>query len=149
MRHKTYAVWWQEGSGQRHAGKLQLGRLHLLLSGNGSGGLVLPLDQIVEVVYGRGELEIAQRDGTRLRIGNLDGVGALVSGHQDELGVAFQLDLPLLAGRLALAPGVGVGQLVVAGERGERGPVTARADENRQEQQQGSAHGALRQAKAA
>src|SRR5215510_9155141 len=78
MRHKTYAVWWQESHGLRHAGKLQLGRLHLLLSGNGSGELAVPLDQIVSVDYERGELAITRRDGARLRIGNLDGPGVLL-----------------------------------------------------------------------
>jgi hypothetical protein len=38
----------------------------------------VPLDQIVSVEYSRGELEIERRHGTRLRIGNLDGVGALL-----------------------------------------------------------------------
>jgi len=77
MRHKSYAVWWQEGDGSRRAGKLELGRLHLLLS-NASGRTAVPLDQIVSVEYTRGELEIAQRRGALLRIGNLDGIGALL-----------------------------------------------------------------------
>jgi hypothetical protein len=77
MRHGTYAVWWQEGDDPRHAGKLQLGRLHLLLS-NASGSRAVPLDQIVSVEYRRGELEIDWRQGTPLRIGNLDGIGALL-----------------------------------------------------------------------
>jgi hypothetical protein len=76
-------VWWQEGDGPRRAGKLQLGRLHLLL-GNASGRTAVPLDEIVSVEYVRGELEIERRHGTLLRIGNLDGVGALL-----ELGNAL------------------------------------------------------------
>ena len=84
MRQTSYAVWWQEGDGPRHAGKLQLGRLHLLLWGNGSGRLALPLDHIVAVDYRRGELDIERRGGTRIRIGNLDGIGALL-----ELGDAL------------------------------------------------------------
>jgi hypothetical protein len=76
MRHGSYAVWWQEGDGPRRAGKLQLGRLHLLL-GNASGRTAVPLDEIVSVEYARGELEIERRHGTLLRIGNLDGIGAL------------------------------------------------------------------------
>ncbi|HSC73110.1 MAG TPA: hypothetical protein VLB89_03010 [Gaiellaceae bacterium] len=78
MRQKTYAVWWQEPEGPRHAGKLQLGSLHLLLSGNGSGRIALPLDQIVSVDYRRGELHIERKDGADLQIGNLDGPGALL-----------------------------------------------------------------------
>jgi hypothetical protein len=77
MHHRTYAVWWQEDSGPKHAGKLQLGSLHLLLSGNGSGALALPLDDIVSVEYQRGELHIERRSGD-LTIGNLDGPGALL-----------------------------------------------------------------------
>ena len=78
MRQKTYAVWWQDGDGPRHAGKLQLGDLHLLLCGNGSGRIAVPLDEIVSVEYRRGELEIERQGGARLRIGNLDGVGVLL-----------------------------------------------------------------------
>lgn len=78
MRQKTYAVWWQEPEGPRHAGKLQLGSLHLLLSGNGSGRIALPLDQIVSVDYRRGELHIERNGGADLQIGNLDGPGALL-----------------------------------------------------------------------
>jgi hypothetical protein len=78
MNRKGYAVWWQEGRNRRHAGKLQLGPLHLLLSGNGSGRLAVPLDQIVSVEYRGGELEVEHRGGSRLRIGNLDGPGALL-----------------------------------------------------------------------
>ena len=77
MQHETYAVWWQEGDGPRRAGKLQLGRLHLLL-GNASGRTAVPLDEIVSVEYTRGELEIERRRGPLLRIGNLDGIGALL-----------------------------------------------------------------------
>jgi hypothetical protein len=78
MRKSTYAVWWQEDDGVRHAGKLELGSLHLLLSGNGSGRLAVPLDEIVEVEYHRGELSIERHAGRSLRIGNLDGPGVLL-----------------------------------------------------------------------
>lgn len=77
MRGKTYAVWWQEGDGTRHAGKLQLGSLHLLLS-NGSSRIALPVDEIVSVDYGRGELRIERRAGDDIRLGNLDGPGVLL-----------------------------------------------------------------------
>ena len=78
MRRKTYAVWWQEPEGSRHAGKLQLGSLHLLLSGNGSGRVAVPLDEIVTVEYRRGELHLELRHGGDLLIGNLDGPGVLL-----------------------------------------------------------------------
>lgn len=77
MRAKSYAVWWQEGDAGRHAGKLELGRLHLLLS-NGSARLAVPLDEIVSVEYRRGELHVARRDRADVRIGNLDGPGVLL-----------------------------------------------------------------------
>ncbi len=78
MSGTGYAVWWQEGDAPRHAGKLLLGRLHILLSGNGSGRLAVPLDEIVAVDYRRGELEIERRTGPVVRIGNLDGPGVLL-----------------------------------------------------------------------
>ena len=78
MSRSGYAVWWQEGDAPRHAGRLQLGRLHLLLSGNGSGRLAVGVDEIVAVDYRRGELEIERRRGPIIRIGNLDGPGVLL-----------------------------------------------------------------------
>jgi len=78
MPQKTFAVWWTEPDGLRHAGKLQLGSLHLLLSGNGSGRVAVPLDQIVSVAYRSGELHIIRSDGAELQIGNLDGPGVLL-----------------------------------------------------------------------
>ena len=78
MPKSTYAVWWQEAEGSRHAGKLELGSLHLLLSGNGSGRVAVPLDEILEVEYRRGELRIRRRRGSVLTIGNLDGPGVLL-----------------------------------------------------------------------
>jgi hypothetical protein len=77
MRQRSYAVWWQEDGSARHAGKLQLGHLHLLLS-NGSSRVALALDEIVSVDYRRGELHIERCDGADLHIGNLDGPGALL-----------------------------------------------------------------------
>jgi hypothetical protein len=78
MRQNGYAVWWQEAGGPRHAGKLQLGKRHLLLSGNGSRRVAVPRDEIVSVHYRRGELQIERHDGAALRIGNLDGPGVLL-----------------------------------------------------------------------
>lgn len=76
MRRRSYAIWWQEGAGSRHAGKLELGSLHLLLT-NGASRVALPLDEIVTIVYIRGELHIERRHGSDLHIGNLDGLGVL------------------------------------------------------------------------
>jgi len=77
MRAKSYAVWWQEGDAERHAGKLVLGGLHLLLS-DGSARLAIPLDEIVSVEYRRGELRVTRRERHDVRIGNLDGPGVLL-----------------------------------------------------------------------
>jgi hypothetical protein len=77
MRRRCYAVWWDAGDGLRHAGKLELGPLHVLLSGNGSGRLALPLDEITSVDYVRGELRVGRRSAAVLRIGSLDAPGVL------------------------------------------------------------------------
>ena len=71
-------MWWQNGDGPRNAGKLSLAASQLFLSGTGSCRLAVPLEEIVSVEYSRGELEIERRAGPPLRIGNLDGVGALL-----------------------------------------------------------------------
>jgi hypothetical protein len=78
MRRRSYAIWWDEGEGPRHAGKLELAPLHLLLSGNGSGRLAVPLDEITSVEYVRGELRVGRRAAGVLRIGSLDAPGALL-----------------------------------------------------------------------
>ena len=83
MRRRSYAIWWTEGAGPRHAGKLELAPLHALLSGN-DGRLALAFDDIVGVDYARGELTVARRIGPSVRIGNLDAPGVLL-----ELGDAL------------------------------------------------------------
>jgi hypothetical protein len=77
MRRRSYAVWWKEGDGPRQAGKLELGPLHALLSGNGNGRLAIPLDRITAVGYARGEVVVGRRGQATLRIGSLDAPGAL------------------------------------------------------------------------
>jgi hypothetical protein len=78
MRRASYAVWWDDGDGPRHVGKLEVARLHALLSGNGSGRLAIPLDEIGAVEYGRGEIQIRRPGEATLRIGSLDAPGALL-----------------------------------------------------------------------
>jgi hypothetical protein len=51
MNRRSYAVWWDGGDGTRHAGKLELGRLHALFSGTGHGELALPLEEITAIEY--------------------------------------------------------------------------------------------------
>jgi len=77
MRRRTYAVWWNEGNGPRHAGKLEVGILHVLLSGNGAGRVAVPLDELASVDYAGGELTLGRRWGAAIRIGSLDAPGAL------------------------------------------------------------------------
>jgi hypothetical protein len=77
MSRRSYAIWWHEGDGPRHAGKLELAGLHILLSGNGSGRVAVPLDEVTAVGYASGELTIRRRQGVPLRIGSLDALGAL------------------------------------------------------------------------
>lgn len=78
MRRSSYAVWWKEGDGPRHVGKLELARLHALLSGNESRRVAVALDDITEVEYRRGEVRIDRRGTTSLRIGSLDAPGVLL-----------------------------------------------------------------------
>ena len=78
MRRRSYAIWWNEGSGPRHAGKLELGLLHVLLSGAGKGRVALPLDEVTAVRYAGGELTLRRRGGAPIRIGSLDAPGALL-----------------------------------------------------------------------
>jgi hypothetical protein len=77
MRRRSYAIWWKEEDGPRQAGKLELGALHALLSGNGNGRLALPFDQIMGIEYARGEVVVRRRGQATLRIGSLDAPGAL------------------------------------------------------------------------
>jgi hypothetical protein len=77
MPKRSYAIWWYDGNGPRHAGKLELGQFHLLLSGNGSGRVAVALDDITAVGYASGELTLRRRGGSPIRIGSLDAAGAL------------------------------------------------------------------------
>jgi len=77
MRRTSYAVWWREGDGPRHVGKLEVARLHALFSGKESRRLAVRLDEIRSVEYGRDEVRIERRMQSTVRIGNLDAPGAL------------------------------------------------------------------------
>ena len=74
---RSYAIWWREGNGPKHAGKLELGALHVLMSGGGSSRFAMPLDEITAVGYVAGELLIRRRGGAPVRIGSLDALGTL------------------------------------------------------------------------
>jgi hypothetical protein len=77
MPRRSYAIWWREGDGPKRAGKLELGRLHVLMSGGGSSRFAVPLDEITAVGYAAGELLIRRRGGAPIQIGSLDTLGAL------------------------------------------------------------------------
>jgi hypothetical protein len=89
MHRRSYAVWWDAGDGARHTGRLEIGPLHALFSGNGNGALALPLDEITSVECSRGQLMLGRKRSAPLRIGNLDAPGTLRE----------------CAGRLASGPG--------------------------------------------
>jgi hypothetical protein len=78
MRRSSYAVWWNEGNGPRFVGKIEVARLHALLSGNGSKRLAIPRDDIAAVEYRSGEVRIDRKGAPSLRIGSLDAPGALL-----------------------------------------------------------------------
>jgi hypothetical protein len=78
MRRRSYAIWWNEGNGPKQVGKLEIGRLHALLSGSGSRRLAIPLDDIAAVEYRRGAVQIERKRATSLRIGSLDAPGTLL-----------------------------------------------------------------------
>lgn len=78
MRRRSYAIWWNEGNGPKHVGKLEIARLHAFLSGNGSRRLAVALDDIAAVEYRRGEVRIDRRQATPVRIGSLDAPGTLL-----------------------------------------------------------------------
>jgi hypothetical protein len=77
MRRSSYAIWWNEGDGPKHVGKLEIARPHAFFSGNGSTRLAVPLDDITGVEYRRGEVLIDRKDAAALRIGSLDAPGTL------------------------------------------------------------------------
>jgi hypothetical protein len=77
MHRRSYAVWWDAGDGARHAGRLEIGPLHALFSGNGNGALAVPLDQITSVEYSRGRALVHREGRAPLQIGSLDAPGAL------------------------------------------------------------------------
>ena len=76
MKRHEYAVWWDDGAG-RHAGRLELCRLHVRFCGNGNGELAQPFDAISAIEYSHGELVIHTYEHTSLRVGSLDAPGAL------------------------------------------------------------------------
>ena len=74
---RSYAVWWQGEDGRRHAGRLDLDRLRVVLAGNGHGSLAVPLYEIQNVEYAQGQIAIRVRNGSTIRLGSLDAPGAL------------------------------------------------------------------------
>ena len=83
MRRRSYAIWWNEGNGPKHVGKLEIARLHALLSGNGSGGVAVLLYQITAVEWQRGEVLVTRKAAPVLQIGSLDAPGASRAQHSE------------------------------------------------------------------
>lgn len=77
MHRPSYAVWWEAGDGARRTGRLEIGPLHALFSGNGNGALALPLDEITAIEYSRGRARVHRECGAPLEIGSLDAPGTL------------------------------------------------------------------------
>ena len=78
MGRRSYAIWWTEGDGRRHAGKLELSPFHALLAGSQGSRLAVPLDEIAGVDYALGRLELSRRRAAPICIGSLDAPGALL-----------------------------------------------------------------------
>ena len=78
MRRHSYAIWWNEGDGPKHVGKLEIVRPHAFLSANGSTRLAVPLTEITGVEYRRGEVRVERQGTPTLRIGSLDAPGTLL-----------------------------------------------------------------------
>jgi hypothetical protein len=81
MRDPTYAVYWNELDGRRFAGQMALGSSFAELAGATPDGRRsqqrILFDEIDAVDYARGWLELRRRAGPELRIGSVDGPGAL------------------------------------------------------------------------
>jgi hypothetical protein len=77
----SYAVYWNEGEGLRHAGRFELERDHAQLVGqtrNGTRRLVwIFFGEIVSVRYGYGRLRVERRARPALEVGSVDRPGAL------------------------------------------------------------------------
>jgi hypothetical protein len=91
MRRSSYAVWWREGNGPRHVGKVEIARLHALLSGGNAKRVAVPFDDITAVEYQRGEVRIDRRAAATLSVGSLDAPGVLL-----ELTNCLAAVIPLL-----------------------------------------------------
>jgi hypothetical protein len=77
MLRRTYAVSWSEEHGETYAGRAEVGRLHVLLSGGRGARLAVPRDDIESVDYVDREVLIRRRRGPSVTIGSLDAPGAL------------------------------------------------------------------------
>ena len=78
---RSYAVYWNEGSGARYAGRLDLEPGYALLAGRAADGarrlFRIVFADIASVRYGSGRIHVERRAQSALEIGSLDGPGAL------------------------------------------------------------------------
>lgn len=81
MSSPTYAVFWNERSGPRFAGRFDVGESSAELSGSGAedraARVRILFDQIAGLSLSRDRLRIDRRNGEALEIGSVDGPGAL------------------------------------------------------------------------
>jgi hypothetical protein len=78
---QTYAVYWTEPDGSRFAGSFSLGAAFALLEGGAGDGRRtrrrIDFGDILGLRYDRGRLHIWSRDAGPVRLGSVDGPGAL------------------------------------------------------------------------
>ena len=78
---QTYAVYWNELSGARFAGRISLGASFAELDGGSSDGRRtrerIRFDDIASVRYQCGRLHVWRRTGAPVRLGSFDRPGAL------------------------------------------------------------------------
>jgi len=81
MRAPSYAVYWNEGTGPRYAGRVEMRSTCAELSGAAVYGRRslqrILFDDIAAIAYANGRLRIDRRDGGELEIGSVDAPGAL------------------------------------------------------------------------
>jgi hypothetical protein len=78
---QSYAVYWNEGSGARFAGRLDMEPGYAQLAGHTAQGgrtlLRVLFGEIVDVRYGKGRLRVERHARPPLEVGSVDGPSAL------------------------------------------------------------------------
>jgi len=86
MSEPTYAVYWNDATGVRYAGRFKLGSSYVELAGTAAGGrrslARILFDELESSSYNRGRLWLERHTGTTLEIGSVDRPGALREAAQ-------------------------------------------------------------------